>query len=212
MATLLAIRTALNGELGVVTDAETSPWTVAVRNQAITDGYAELWRSGVWKSATQDIATVTDTYTYALTSIRRLERIELLDTSSRLLESPKAVVEDNGSGGWQLRLTSNVTLDTGYTIRVRGWTAYASTFATDAAVDDLPTEHARVPRLKAKAICYRIQLSLFARYGERQAIPPEMTMTIDQFIAIVAAAEREYEQEARALSNLRPRSGQARRI
>lgn len=212
MATLLAIRTALNGELGVVTDAETTPWSPAVRNQAITDGYAALWRAGVWKLVTQDIATVTDSFTYALTSIRRLDRIDLLDSSSRLLESPRAVVEDDGAGGYQLRLTNNVAIDTGSTMRVRGWTAYISTFASDSAVDDLPAEHARLPRLKAKAILYRQQLGSFARYGERQAIPPEMNLTADQLIGIVAAAEREFEEETRRLSNLRPRSGQARRI
>lgn len=212
MATLLAIRTALNGELGVLTDAETAPWSLAVRNQAIADGYAALWRAGVWKPVTQDIATVTDTFTYALTSIRRLDRVELLDDSLRLLEAPRAVVEDNGSGGWQLRLTSNVTIDTGATMRVRGWTAYVSTFASDAATDDLPAEHARLPRLKAAAILYRQQLGTFARYGERQALPPDMNITVDQFLGLIAAAEREFATEAEALSNLRPRSGQARRI
>lgn len=212
MATLLEIRTALNGEIGVTTDAETTPWTQAVRNQAIVDGYAALYRAGVWKAVAQDIATVADAFTYALTSIRRLDRIDLLDSSSRLLESPRAVVEDDGAGGWQLRLTNGVTIAAGSTLRVRGWAAYVSTFASDAAVDDLPAEHARVPRLKAKAILWRQQLGLFARYGERQAIPPEMNMTIDQFIGMVAAAEREFEAESDALAKLRPRSGQARRI
>lgn len=212
MATLLEIRTALNGETGVLDDTEATPWTMAVRNQAIADGYAELFRAGVWRLVKQDLATVTDQSSYALTSIRRLDRLELLDSSLRLLESPGAVVEDDGAGGWQLRLTRNVTIATGSTLRVRGWTAYVSTFADDAAVDDLPAEHARVPRLKSKAILWRQQLGTFARFGERQAIPPDMNVTIDQFLGLIAAAEREFDTEARALSNLRPRSGQARRI
>ncbi len=210
MATLLAIRTALNGEIGVVTDAETTPWSTAVRNQAISDGYAELWRAGVWKPSLQSLASVTDQWVYPLTSIRRLERLELLDSSSRIVETPGAVVEDDGVGGWQLRLKA--TIATGYTLRVRGWTAYISTFANDAAVDDLPIEHGRVPRLKAKAICWRIALAGFARYGERQAVPPEMSMSVDQLISMVSAAEREFETEAKALSNLRPRSGQTRNL
>jgi hypothetical protein len=212
VATLLDIRTALNGEIGVTVDAETTPWTVAVRNQAIADGYASLWRNGIWKPLKQDLATVTDASTYALTAIRRLDRVELLDTSLRLLEAPRAIVEDDGAAGWQLRLTSSVTIAAGYTMRVRGWGPYISAFANDAATDDLPDEHARLPRLKAKAILWRAQLGLFARYGERQAIPPEMSMTIDQLLGMIAAAEREFEEEVRRLSNLRPRSGQARRV
>ncbi len=212
MATLAALRAKLNGEIGVLTDAEATPWSMTVRNQAIIDGYAELWRAGVWKLVTQDVATVTDAFTYALTDIRRLDRIDLLDSSSRLQEMPRAVVEDTGSGTWQLRLTGGVAIDAGYTMRVRGWTAYKSQFTGDADTDDLPAEHQRVPLLKAKAILYRIQLGSFARYGERQALPPEMNLSIDQFIGMIAAAEREFEEEARRLSNLRPRSGQARRI
>ncbi len=210
MATLLAIRTALNGEIGVLTDAETTPWSVAVRNQAIADGYAELWRAGVWKSTIQSIASVTDTWVYALTAIRRLERIELLDSSGRLLETPGGIVEDDGAGAWQLRLKASV--DTGSTLRIRGWAAYKSTFADDTATDDLPAEHGRIPRLKAKAIIWRIALAGFARYGERQALPPEMNMSISELIGMVSAAEREFDTEARALSNLRPRSGQTKSL
>jgi hypothetical protein len=210
VATLAAIRTALNGEIGVVTDAEATPWSVAVRNQAISDGYGALWRAGVWKPTVQSVASVTDTWVYALTTIRRLERLELLDSSGRLLETPGGVVEDDGSGAWQLRLKASIA--TGSTMRVRGWAAYKSTFADDSATDDLPAEHGRLPRLKAKAIIWRIALAGFARYGERQALPPEMNMSISELFVMVAAAEREFDTEAKALANLRPRSGQTKSL
>ena len=207
MATLLQLRTKLNGEIGVVTDAETAPWTTAVRNAAIADGYAALYRAGVWKSATQSLATVTDQAIYALTTIRRLERVDLLDSSSRVLENPKAIVEDDAAGAWQLRLARSIS--TGSTLKVRGWTAYVSVFVSDAATDDLPAEYNRIPLLKAKAILWRAQLGTFARYGERQALPPVMNVSVDQLLGMIAAAEREFEDEARRLSNLRPRSGQS---
>jgi len=210
VATLLAIRIALNGEIGVVTDTETIPWTVAIRNQAISDGYAALYRSGVWKLTKQSIATVDDKWIYALTSIRRLERVELLDSDSRILETPKAVVEDDGAGAWQLRLNSPIAA--GYTLRVRGWGAYISVFPADTDTDDLPAEHARVPRLKSKTILYRQQLGMFARYGERQALDPTMNMTVEQLLGIIAASEREFADACVVLSNLRPRSGQTRRL
>ena len=210
MATLLAIRTALNLEIGVVTDGEATPWSTATRSQAIADGYAALYRAGVWKAATQTISTVTDAWTYALTSIRRHSRVELLDTSSRVLELPRAIVEEDGVGGWQLRLADSIP--TGSSLRVRGWTPYVSVFADDAAVDDLPAEYARLPRLKAKAILWRIMLGSFARYSEKMAVPPEQSVTVDMLLAMVAAAEREWLEETKALSNLRPRSGQVRRL
>ena len=210
MATLLQLRTKLNGEIGVATDAETSPWGLAVRNNAIIDGYADLWRVGVWKPTVQTIATVSDTWFYALTSIRRLDRVETIDSSSRIIETPKAVAQDDGAGSWQLRLVAPI--GAGASLRVRGWGPYKSQFANDADTDDLPAEHNRVPLLKAKAILWRVQLAGFARYGERQALAPEMNMTIDQLLAMVSAAEREYEDAARRLSTLRPRSGQTRRL
>jgi hypothetical protein len=210
VATLAALRAKLNGEIGVVTDADTAPWTVAVRNNAIIDGYAALYRAGVWKPVTQTIATVLDSFVYALTTIRRLDRVDLLDSSSRVIEQLRAVAEDDGAGAWQLRLVSPVAA--GYSIKVRGWTAYKSQLVNDADTDDLPAEHNRVPLLKAKSIIWRIALGSYARYGERQAAPPEMNLTVDQLLALVSAAEREFEEEARRLSNLRPRSGQTRKL
>jgi hypothetical protein len=210
VATLLQIRTALNGEIGVVTDAETAPWTQAVRNQAISDGYADLWRVGVWKDDKQDLTSNSDSWVYALTSIRRQDRIELLDSSSRVVDLPQGKVERDGAGGYQLRLLTPI--GTGYTIRVRGWKPYISTFASDTASDDLPAEHGRIPRLKAKAILYRIEMARFARFGERQSLAPVMNMSLDQLIGIVAAAEREYEDAAASLANQRPRVGQLRSL
>lgn len=214
MATLLQLRTRLNYEIGVdvSADATDTVWPLAARNQAIGDGYAELWRAGVWKDAKQDISTVTDQWPYALTSIRALGRIEVLDSSSRVVERPRGVIEQDGSGTnlYQLRLVSPVA--SGFTLRVRGWTAYASTFANDAAVDDLPAEHVRIPLLKAKAILYRRQLAMFARYGEKQALPPELNVSVDQIASIIAAAEREFADEARSLARLRTRTGSPRSI
>lgn len=210
MATLAVIRAALNAELGVVTDAEAAPWSLALRNGAIADGYAALWRVGVWKPIRQDIATVTDQHVYALTAIRKLDRVELLDSSSRVGERPRAILEDDGSGAWQLYLPDAVA--TAYTLRVRGWGPYVSVFASDAAVDDLPAEHARIPRLKAKVICYRKALGDFSRYGETQALPPDMSVSVEALLGLIRAAEQEFETEAKALARLRPRSSQLRSL
>jgi hypothetical protein len=210
MATLAVLRGKLNGEIGVVTDAETAPWTTTVRNTAISDGYAGLWRSGVWKPTAQTLAAVTDQSVYALTSIRRLKRLELLDTSGRILELPNGLVEDDNSGGYQLRLKG--TIATGSSIRVLGWTAFKSQFSSDADADDMPAEDNRVPLLKAKSILFRQQLSMFARYGSRQIIPTEMNMTIDQLIGMISACEREYDEQSTRLSGMRQRAGQTRTI
>jgi len=279
--TLANLRLKLNGELGVATDSETGPWSLAVRNAAIADGYAALWRTGVWKAVKQDYPSVEGQTTYATCTARRLNRLELIDSTLRIASRPDGVIEDDGAGTRQLVLRSGCAA--GYTLRVWGWTAYASTFSSaktittssvavatvittsaphgfvtgdtvtiaghagstpviagdyvltvtgasafsipltvsvggtggtatcqyaSAAVDDLDTEFNRIPLLRAKAICYRMQLARFARYGERQAVAPEMNLTVDQIIGIVAAAEREFSDECRFLANLRPRVGQ----
>ena len=214
MATLLQLRTRLNNEVGVLAanDATDSVMTLAARNQAIADGYAALWRAGVWRPVKQDFATVTDQWTYALTSIRKLDRLEVLDSSSRLIERPRGVIEpdDVTNETYQVRL--NAPIRSGLTLRVRGYTAYVSVFANDAAVDDLPAEHIRLPLLRAKAILYRTMMSSFARYGERQAAPPQTNLTVDQILSLVAAAEREFTDEARSLARLRTRTGSPRSI
>ena len=211
MATTLAnLRAKLNGEIGVATDGEATPWSTTVRNNAISDGYAALWRAGVWKTVKQDYPTVDGQTVYAAATARRLNRLELLDSSLNVVSRPVGFLEPDGSGTVQLVLRAGCAA--GYTLRVYGWTAYLSTFAGDSTPDDLDAEYNRIPLLKAKAILYRQQLALFARYGERQAIAPEMNLTVDQILGIVAAAEREFADECRALANLRTRVGQMRSL
>lgn len=210
MATLLVIRTALNAEIGVEAslDAETDPWTPAVRNQAISDAYADLWRVGIRKDAKQDLTTVADQWVYALTAIRQLSRLELLDSSSRILERPKGFVEADSSGAGTYQLALPMAVSAGYTLRVRGFAPYKSVFSGDSDTDDLPAEFARVPRLKAKIILYRQQVALFARYAERQTEAPSMTVNLEQLIGMVREAEAEYRDAAKAVAGLRQRASQ----
>ena len=208
--TLVNLRAKLNGEIGVDLDADTLPWSATVRNNAISDGYAELWRVGVWKPATQTIATVDKTWIYALTSMRAAFRVEVLDTNGYIIDQYPFTVEDDGAGAYQLVLA--IPTASGLSLRVRGWTAFKSQFSGDSDPDDLDAEYNRIPLLKAKVILYRQQLSRFMRYGERQQVPPEMTVTIDQLIASINAAEREFEVEAKRLANRRPRTMLSSRV
>jgi len=214
VATLAQLRARLNLEVGVqaANDATDPVMTQAARSQAIADGYAALWRAGVWRPLKQDIATVANQWVYPLTSIRKLDRLETLNASSQLVDQPRGVIEpdDTTNETYQVRLRS--PLAPSLTLRVRGYTAYVSTFASDGAVDDLPAEHIRLPLLKAKAILYRGQLASFARYGERQAAPPTMNVTVDQIIGIISAAEREFADETKSLARLRTRTGQPRSV
>ena len=210
--TLADLRAKLNDDIGVIVDRDTSPWTVAQRNQAISDGYAQLWRSGVWKDAKQDITTVTDTWAYALTSIRHAYRIELLDSAFRVLELPKGMIESDGAGAgtYQIRLVR--PLASGNTLRVIGYAPYKSVFADDADTDDLPAEYNRIPLLKAKSILYTQQLAKFIRYGEAQSIRPAMNVSADVMLGLISAAEREFAAETRDLSGQRPRVGLTSRL
>jgi len=212
MTTLAALRAKLNDEIGVLTDAETSPWTTAQRNTAISEGYAELWRSGVWKDGKQDLSTVADQSVYALTSIRKLYRMELLDDSSRILEMPKGIVEPAFAGDGSFRLRLSRPIGSGFTLRVLGWSPYKSVFSGDSDTDDFPAEHSRIPILKAKAVLYRQQLSKFMRFGETQVLQPTMNVSLDGLIAGIAQAEREFAELVRELSGQRPRTSLTRRL
>lgn len=214
MATLAVIRAALNLELGVdvADDATDVVFTQAARNAAIAAAYAGLWLDGIRKDAVQNITTVADTWTYALTSIRQLARIELLDSLNRILERPHGIVEQSfaGTNAYQLTLTASVAA--GYTLRVRGYAPYISVFANDAAVDDLPLEYERIPVLKAKIILYETQRALFMRYGEKQALPESMNVSLEALIGMIRECWGEYRQAARSLSGARQRSGQTARF
>jgi len=211
VTTLANLRAKLNAELGVDTDAETAPYSLTLRNNAIADGYAELWRAGVWKPATQDITSVDATWSYALTSIREAHRVEVLDSVGFIQDQAPFTVEDDGAGGYLLFL--RVPVVASLTLRVRGWQPYISTFASDSATDDLPAADNRVPLLKAKAICFRSQLARFARYGSKQVgIPKEMQVTVDQLLGMIAAAEREFDVEVKRLAAFRPRTMKSSRV
>ena len=209
MTTRADLRAKLNFELGVDDDTETKPWSQAFRNSAISDGYAELWRQGVWKPVTQTVATVDQQWSYALSSIREVWRVDLTDSASQLLDVPPYTVQDDGSGAWQLYL--GTPLVSGYSMVVRGWAPYKSVFTNDADTDDLPAEYNRIPLLKAKAILYRAQLSRFARYQERRAIDPAMNVSVDQLATMIAAAEQEFAAECKKVAARRPHVMQASR-
>lgn len=210
MATALsALRAKLNGEIGVDDDTETLPWTATVRNTAISDGYAALWRAGVWKALTQSITVTDNTWRYALTAIRQISRVEVLDSAGLVVDQSGFRAEDSGAGGYELLIPASLTA--GYTMTVRGWGPYTSTFANDAAVDDLPAEDNRVPLLKAKAILFRQQLARFARYSERENNPPELNVTADVLLNMIRAAEQEFELEAKRIRDRRPRVMQSSR-
>ena len=209
MTTLATLRGYLNDELGVDSDAGDTVFTLSLRNRSISQGYAALWPAGVWKPVIVDLATVADQQYYAVTGLRRLGYAEVIDSAGVSIDKPNVTMIDDGAGGYK---AVGGALDAGYTLRLHGWTAYVSTFANDAAVDDLPDELNRVPLLKAKAICYRANLARYARYQERQAIPPEQSVTVDQILGIIAAAEREWSQETAQLSAQRARYSRPRSI
>ena len=204
MATLAEQRAVLNRELGVIEDAELSPWTVNARNAAIVEGYKALYRMGVWKSTTQTTSTVDATWSYALTLMHDVDRVDVLDSSSNVIEQARFTVDDDGTGGYGISLATPIAA--GYSMTIRGWGPYSWALEDDADEDDLPEEYSRLPILKAKVILYRQQLSSYMRYRERLNVPAEMNVTIDGLVGAIAAAEREWEVEARRAANRRRRS------
>jgi len=201
---LATLRGYLNDELAVPSDSDTAPWTQAVRSRAISTGYATLWLRGVWRPVTCDLATVSAQEVYTPSGIRVLERAGLYDQYGALVQDvPSATLRDEGG-----TYTLNVfPLAAGYTLRLFGWTAYKSMFSGDGDVDDLDPDYNFIPILKAKAVCYRQQLSKYVRYGSRQTLSPDMNVSAEQLLALEASALREFEVECKALADRRPRVG-----
>jgi hypothetical protein len=206
MATLATIRASLNAEIGVLADADTNPWTATVRNDAISKGYAALWKAGVGKPVIEDETTVDGQAAYTVTTIRRVAYAEVIDSSGYIVESPPCEIVPNGSGGYQAVVPG---LAAGYTLRLRGYAPYISTFATDSSVDDIEMEWARVPLLKAKEILYRQELGRVARFQERQASPSGMSVGVSDLLAVIAAAKREWDDEIKDMRRRQPVRGQS---
>lgn len=204
MTTLATLRSYLNAELGI-DDAEAKVYPVALRNRAISQGYASLWRAGVWKPVTVDVATVADQVFYTVSGMRALGTAYLLDSAGDPVEDVRTATLEQRGSSYILTVPGMVA---GYTVRLVGWTAYVSTFANDAASDDLEEEYNRIPLIKAKAICFRKALGDHARYAAREALPPEMRTTADQLLALIGSAEREFVDESRQLARQRKRYGQ----
>jgi hypothetical protein len=210
MATLVQLRTALNGDIGVTTDTESLPWSKTVRNQAIAFGYAALWTAGVWKFYSQDIPAITGQQSYS-TLLRELHEIQLVDSSGVIQSYPIGVI--NTVGGTST-LFLRAPVSSTYTIRARGFLPYISDFLTagafdDTKTDDLEAEFMRVPLLKAKSILYGAQLATFVRFSGRQAAPPALNLSVEQMYSIRSLAEREWETETKRIAGQRPRISQA---
>lgn len=206
MATLLEIRTNLNLELGISTDADTKPWPVATRNQAIATAYAALWRDGVWKVASQDITSVDDAQTY-ITTVEELYEVALLDSSGAIVGYPPAKIVETASGP---TLFLVVPVAGGMTLRVRGWKPYTSDFKTagvfdDTKSDDLDADLAFLPILNAKANLYAQATSKYMNYSGHQAAPGDMNVTLEQLLGGKQDAKRDYQIECRRIVQHRPK-------
>ena len=205
MTSLLSIRALLNIELGVASDSDSRPYSLASRNAAIAAGYAELARVNVLKPATDDIDTVDEAQSY-ITSVVQLYDVELLDSSGYGVGHPKARITQTASGP---TLFMRLPVSSGYTLRVNGWTPYVSVFADDAAVDDLDSSvPTRVPLLKARSILLMGKISEFANFSGHQAAPASLNITVSELLGLRATVELEWEREVRAITKGRDRISQ----
>lgn len=202
-STLADIRARLNLEVSVLNDAETYPFSLAARNQAISNGYAALWPVGVGKVSSQDIVTVDGAQSYA-TTIQRLYDCALIDGSYIAGYIPSKIVQT--ASGYTLFLT--LPVGGASTLRVSGLTPYISIFASDAAVDDLDPSMGRLPLLKAKSILFTAALANYARTSSHQSEPASLNVTVGDLLTMRAAAEQEWEKETRKAAKQLPREAQ----
>ncbi len=207
MATLLDQRLALNSEIGVANDAEADPWPVAARNAAITQGYRALWTARAWKPVVVSVAASSTQNLYPnITGIMRLGFAETIDADGNAADYPYATLREDGKGGYELLMP---VMDAGITVNLHGWTAYKSDFTGDSDADDLPAEFSRVPLLKAKAILYRQQASVLARFGEQARISYKtvLNLSLADLVSLVTTAEQEFAAAVHDMAVERPRYG-----
>jgi hypothetical protein len=205
VTTLANIRAQLNSDLGMTTDADAKPYTQAQRNAAISLGYGALWWAGVWKNATDSIATVDNAQSYLTTTVKKLYDVALVDSTGYIVGYPKAKIDDTAAGA---TLFLVLPVSSGYTLSVHGWAPYISTFANDSASDDLDPSLLRIPLLKARSILYSGMINQFMAFSGHQSSPAALNVTLEQLLTAKATAEREWENETRNIAVSRDRISQ----
>jgi len=156
----------LNDELALASDGDATWGSTTLRNTFIQRAIAKLWPD-VGRLTRETFVSTADTQDYTLTSIVDVERLEVLD--------PTTGVVNSRIRSWQHYLDEAADpptnrllipqLATGITVRVIGYVPYLIP-ATGAATCDIPPRLEWLVYAGARVEAYRYKLNKFANFEQ----------------------------------------------
>lgn len=195
-STLDSVRTAsLNVELGLDSDSDNRFGTTAQRNYAIQEALRRLWpRMG--RLTRENVTVVDDQYDYTLTTVRDVVRVEQYDEDGLFISD----LRGNWRAWWDeedatpvVRLHLVDELDTDTSLKVVGYAPYTVPASGGASLD-LQPEDEWVIIAGARALLYRRLLNQFVVFERHANENRSTSLTPDQILGMVAAAERDFER------------------
>lgn len=195
LSTLDAVRTgALNTELGLTGDSDDRFGTTAQRNYALQEALRRLWPR-MARLTRETVTLVDDQVDYALTTIRDVAKLELLDADGLPrgdLSGNYRVWYDEEDATPVTRLLLAQELPTTHSLRVIGYAPYtvpSSSPPSSSGTLDLQPEDEWIIVAGARALLFRRMFNSFVTYERHENENRKTFLTPDQLIGIANDAE-----------------------
>lgn len=200
MTTVALLRTTyLNVSLRRV-DGDTTPWTDAQCNQAITDALTQLWvdELGKFTQGTVAPSQASDVYTIpAALQAGRISRIELERASGGISGKIDTVTNWRKYSATQVRISPILPTDASLTLRFFGWIP----FQVDGS--DLPVILESIVAMKAAALAYGQELGQLANSQLQQGLDQGRVVDYPTAVGMSAYWERRYQDMVERLPDYR---------
>lgn len=188
----------LNDELGLSGDSDTTWGSTTLRNTYIQRAIAKLWPV-MGRLTRESITTVASQMDYALTTIRDIERIEVMDISdsdvvSSRVKSWQHVMDEVGDPPTNRLVIP--TMAAGYTLRVYGYVPYLIP-ASGASSCDIPPPLEHVVYSGARVEAYRRKLNEFANFERFQNENRQNSLTPADVIELLRQAKADFDMGRR---------------
>lgn len=186
MATVDSLRARLNNDLRRA-DGDTTPWTDAQANAAVTDALSALWHDNIGKRAQGTVATSQASDVYAIPAgIDRISRIELELIAGGSTSKVQAVTSWRYYDDTHVRIRPLLPTNASLLLRFFGWTA----FALDGS--DLPVRLETAVSYKAVALAYGQELGQLGNSQLQQALDQGRVVDYATAVGLSAYWERRY--------------------
>lgn len=195
--TLAQLRTTgLNVELGLTSDADNVWGDTTARNFYIQRAIAKLWPQCA-RLTRETVTTVANQMDYTLTSLRDVERVEIIDPASPGLIGDRLkswqLYADETADPPTLRFLIPAGLTSGLTLRLIGYVPYAIP-AADATVTDIPPILEHVVCAGARVEAYRAMANKYANFERFQNENRQNALSAADVLELLRQAGREWQQ------------------